>query len=114
MNYPYKFHDSKVVLKYPGLISSKFGENEKIFVLSLIKDILEEKGINVSIYKKSEDMNNLDGASLQYLFNGFTEKKKYEINFDLEPEKKAILLQKGEDLSNFIDEWKQKFLINSK
>ena len=108
MKYPFKFHDSKQVLKYPGLISSQFGENEKIFILSLIKDILEEKGINVSIYKKSEDMNNLEETSLHYLFSGFTEKKKYEINFDLEPEKTVVLLQKGNELDNFKDEWESK------
>ena len=106
--YPYKFHDSKVILKYPGLISSKFDDEQKLFILSLISDVLEEKGISVSIYKKGELPNNLDGASLQYLFNGFTEKKKYEIHFKLEPEKNNILLQKGDDLTNFIDEWKTK------
>ena len=108
MKYPFKFHDSKEKSKYPGLISSQFGENEKIFILSLIKNILEEKGINVSIYKKAEDMDNLDGACLQYLFNGFTEKKKYEINFSLEPEKTVVLLQKGNDLDNFVNEWELK------
>ena len=106
--YPYKFHDSKVILKYPGLISSKFNDEDKLFILSLISDVLEEKGISVSIYKKGELSNNLDGASLQYLFNGFTEKKKYEIHFKLEQEKNNILLQKGDELNNFIDEWKTK------
>ena len=45
---------------------------------------------------------NLDGATLQYLFNGFTEKKKYELQFNLEKEKNDVLLQKGDE------EWKQK------
>ena len=107
--YPYKFHDSKVILKYPGLISStSFGEPEKLFILSLICDVLEEKGINVSIYKKTEDSSNIDGASLQYLFNGFTEKKKYEIQFNLDDKENDILLQKGDELNTFIDEWKTK------
>ena len=51
---------------------------------------------------------------LQYLFNGFTEKKKYEIEFELENAEKTILLKKGEELNNFIDKihGKQKFQIN--
>ena len=106
--YPNKFHDFKTIVKSPGLISSAFGDNEKLFILSLIADVLEQKGINVSIYKKNEGANKLDGASLQYLFNGFTEKKKYEIHFDLEPKKNNILLQKGDELNVFIEEWKTK------
>ena len=47
-------------------------------------------------------MDKLDGASLQYLFSGLTEKKKYEISFDLGPVKNGILLQKGDELD---DEW---------
>ena len=94
VNYPDKFYDSKNIIKYPGLISPKFGEDEQLFILSLISKILSEKGINVTIYKKNQGENNLDGACLQYLFNGFTEKKKYEIQFDLEKEKNDILLKK--------------------
>jgi len=76
--------------------------------LSLISNILEEKGINVNIYKENESNNKIDGANLQYLFNGFTEKKKYEVKFGLEKNKTNILLQKGNELNNFIEEWKTK------
>ena len=51
---------------------------------------------------------NLEGATLQYLFNGFTEKKKYELQFNLEKEKNDVLLQKGDELTKFIEEWKHK------
>ena len=45
---------------------------------------------------------------MQYLFNGFTEKKKYELQFNLEKEKNDVLLQKGDELTKFIEEWKHK------
>ena len=105
---PNKLISTKKVMKYPGLITKKFEKNEQIFTLSLISNILEEKGINVNIYKENESNNKIDGANLQYLFNGFTEKKKYEIKFGLEKNKTNILLQKGNELNNFIDEWKTK------
>ena len=105
---PNKLISTKKVMKYPGLITKKFEKNEQIFTLSLISNILEEKGINVNIYKENESNNKIDGANLQYLFNGFTEKKKYEIKFGLEKNKINILLQKGNELNNFIDEWKTK------
>ena len=107
-NYPFKFYNKKEILKYPGLISNVFHNEDYIFILSLIAQILEEKGINVSIYKENEEMDKADGATLQYLFNGFTEKKKYEIQFDLGTEKNSILLQKGDELNYFIEEWKSK------
>ena len=107
-NEPDKFLDCDSILKYPGLISDDFGEKEKLFILALISKVLSEKGINVGIYTDKKNNQNLDGATLQYLFNGFTEKKKYVLQFDLEKEKNDVLLQKGDELTNFIEEWKQK------
>ena len=106
--FPGKFLDSKAILKYPGLISYSFSEKEKLFILSLLSIILEEKGINVTLCKNSDDSSDINNAFLQYLFNGFTEKKKYEIEFELENAEKTILLKKGEELNNFIDKWKTK------
>ena len=108
-NEPGKFLDSDSILKYPGLISDdEFGEKEKLYILALISKVLSEKGINVGIYKDKNSEQNLDGATLQYLFNGFTEKKKYELQFNLAKEKNDVLLKKGDELTKFIDEWKQK------
>ena len=111
-NFPQKFYDSKNITKYPGLIYHKNKNDdqfdEQLFILSLIAETLSEKGINVTICKKNQSEANLDGASLQYLFNGFTEKKKYQIKFNLNKEKNDILLQKGNELNTFIEEWKSK------
>ena len=86
------------------VISKSFGKDDQIFTLSLISDILEEKGINVNIYKESDSNGKIDGATLQYLFNGLSEKKKYEVKFGLDNNKTNILLKKGEELNNFIDD----------
>ena len=105
---PDKFLNFDDILKYPGLLSHEFTEKDKLFILALISKILSEKGINAAICKDNKNDNNLDRASLQYLFNGFTEKKKYEIKFNLKNEKDAILLQKEDELNKFIEEWKNK------
>ena len=107
-NEPNKFLDCDSILKYPGLISDEFTEKDKLFILALISKVLSEKGINVGIYKENNSGYNIDGVSLQYLFNGFTEKKKYEIQFNLGKKKDDILLQKGDELNDFIEEWKKK------
>ena len=122
-NEPKKFYNPEEILEYPGLISNKLDKNDKkdnkhkkdkkdkkdnIFILGLMSKIMTQKGINVALYKNNMSGNKLDGASLQYLFNGFTEKKKYEIQFNLNKDKNEILLQKGDELTYFIDEWKNK------
>ena len=73
--YPYKLNNPKTILKYPGLISNNVNENDYPYVLSLISEILAEKGINSNIYKDNQGIDKLDEASLQYLFSGLTEKK---------------------------------------
>ena len=55
---------------------------------------MEDKGIYVNIYELKQGFEKLDGASLQYLFSGLTEKKKYEIYFDLGPEKKNFFAKR--------------------
>lgn len=84
--HPHKFYDPKLILQKPGLLTQasqneteekdeKEKKEEEIFVLSIISKILEEKGINAGIYKKNQNKSELNGASLQYLFGGLTEKK---------------------------------------
>ena len=106
--YPYKFNNPKKILKYPGLISNEIKDNDYPYLLSLISEVLGEKGINASVYKDNEGIDQLDGAFLQYLFSGLTEKKKYEILFDLGSIKNNILCKKDNELNNFIKEWKLK------
>ena len=108
--YPNKFIKTKEILKMPGLLSkanNKKNEDEK-FILSLISNILEEKGINCCI--PIESSGNLDsGASLQYLFAGLTEKKKYKIKLNLNKNDNDIFIKKEDELNNLIDNFKNKF-----
>ena len=107
-NHPEKLVNPKKILKYPGLISDTCNKENNNFILSLIYKILKEKGINTLIYNKKEEMDKMDGVSLQYLFSGLTEKKKLELVFDLGNKTNKKLLQKGKELINFISEWKIK------
>jgi hypothetical protein len=79
INKPNSFHDIKTTLQYPGLISETAFPQDYIFILSLIGKILEDKGIDVNIYKENQGFDKLDGASLQYLFSGLTEKKNMKL-----------------------------------
>ena len=106
--HPEKFNNIKVSLKYPELISNQFDKKDYNFILSLIAQILGEKGTLVSVYKKNQDINKLDGASLQYLFSGLTEKKKYKIIFDPDINKNKIFSEKDDELKDFIEDFKSK------
>ena len=118
-NHPEYFKNPKKIIKYPGLISNSSNKDDikddHYFILSLIYKILKQKGISTSIYKENKGIEKLDGASLQYLFSGLTEKKKLELSFDLGDNKTKKLLQKGKELQNFISELKVKFsqLLNT-
>jgi hypothetical protein len=74
-NHPEKLINPKKILNYPGLINNSSNKEDYNFILSLIYKTLKEKGINTAIYKENQGSEKLDGASLQYLFSGLTEKK---------------------------------------
>ena len=101
------------VIKKPGLLLKEKEENKDLdFILSLIGEILKDKNIDLNILKnnnqeeKSKDK--LSDACLQYLFCGLLDKKKFEINFKLKPRKIDKLNKKEEELSEFIEEWRNK------
>ena len=104
------FIDSKEIIKKPGLLLKN--ENDKDFILSLLAEILKDKKIDTSIFKNENNeifnKDKLCEASLQYLFCGLFIKKKIEINFNLEPGKVDLLNKKEDELSGFIEEWKNK------
>ena len=109
INHPEKFNNPKQILKKPGLLTEKSQKEDYTFVWSIIAKILGEKGINSCIYKDNQDLNKLDGASLQYLFGGLTEKTKYQIKLDLNDKNKNKFIEKEEELSEYIDKLKTKF-----
>ena len=110
---PKKYINIEEVIKKPGLLlKEKEDNNELDFVLSLIGEILKDKNIDLNILKNNNEeeksKDKLSDACLQYLFCGLTEKKKFEINFKLEPRKIDKLNKKKEELSEFIEEWRKK------
>ena len=115
--YPNKFYNPKLILKKPGLLTKssqndkdeKEKKEEENFVLSLISQILEEKGINVSIYKENQSKSELSGASLQYLFGGLTEKKKFKLFLNLDNNDNNKFIEKEDELNELIDNFKNKF-----
>ena len=108
-NYPDKTIEKKQILKSPGLLSDNFQKEDNIFILSLISQILGEKGINVNIYKDEKNTNKLDGASCQYLFGGLTEKKKFTLLMNLEEKDKKLFKEKNDELAKVIDDLKSKY-----
>lgn len=108
-NYPDKTIEKKQILKSPGLLSDNFQKEDNIFILSLISQILGEKGINVNIYKDEKNTNKLDGASCQYLFGGLTEKKKFTLLMNLEENDKKLFKEKNDELAKVIDDLKSKY-----
>ena len=107
------FIDSKEIIKKPGLLLKKNEEkNDKDFILSLLAEILKDKKIDATIFKNenNESISNdkLSEASLQYLFCGLFVKKKIEINFNLEQGQVDLLNKREDELSDFIEEWKNK------
>ena len=108
-NSPNKFENPNEILKNPGLLSEQINEKDNTYVLSLLSKILEDKGINSSIKKYSQNESELDGASLQYLFGGLTEKKKYKIKLNLNESDNNKFIKKNDELSNLINKFKNKF-----
>ena len=112
--YPDKFIEPKQILNKPGLICGNSQKEDNIFILSLISIILEEKNINSCIYKDNQMMNKLDGASLQYLFGGLTEKNKFKIFLNLDENNKNKFKEKKDDLTELMDLLKTNFSIKLK
>ena len=108
---PKKFINSQEIIKNPGLLSNE-NENDMDFILSLLAEILRDKNIDIGIYKNNKEEEDNKGklyeASLQYLFCGLFDKKKVEIKFNFDPRKIDILNKKGDELSEFIEDWKDK------
>jgi len=115
--HPNKFYNPKQILQKPWLLTKesqiekdkKETKKDQNFILSMISQILREKGINASIYKENQSKNELDGASLQYLFGGLTEKKKYKLHLNLDKKDNNKFIEKEDELKELIDNLRIKF-----
>jgi len=111
---PDKFIEPKQILKNPGLLSKNSEKDDNIFILSLMSNILVEKGINACIIKDNKSNYKLDGTSLQYFFCGLTEKKKFKILMDLDQNKSKKFKEKTDELIKTINTLKIYFSIKLK
>ena len=89
-------------------------ENKKdgLFALGLLAKKLENCGITTAIEdeekkneeeKKEEKKNDESGTSLQFLINGLTTKKKFNLHFDINEERNEELLNNLEEQKKFIN-----------
>ena len=110
ISHPDRFIDIDNTLKHPGLLStSNPSPNDYKYILCLIGKILVNKKIAVGIYNNNQDKDRIDLCSIQFIFSGLINRKKYTVYFSNELNIDASLLVY--DLSErkkFIDEWKTK------
>ena len=110
-NQPNNFINIESILSSPGLLSSTNpSTNDYKYILCLIGKILKNKNIEVGIYKDNQEKDRIDLSSIQFIFSGLINKKKYMLcitnNID-----EDLLISVVHDLSyrkNYIEEWKRK------
>ena len=81
---PNKFFNISQVLSNPGFLQTEQpSKNDYKYILCLIGKILENHGISVGIYKNNKRKDRIDLLSIQFLFNGLINKKKYVLTLNL-------------------------------
>ena len=108
---PDKFIDIENTLKHHGLLStSNPSANDYKYILCLIGKILINKNIKVGIYKDNQDKDRIDLCSIQFIFSGLINKKKYTIFFSNEIDEGTSIgiIYDLAERKTFIDEWKTK------
>jgi hypothetical protein len=81
---PNKFFNINQILSNPGFLQTNQPSiNDYKYMLCLIGKILENHGISVGIYKNNKRKDRIDLLSIQFLFNGLINKKKYVLKLNL-------------------------------
>ena len=110
-SHPNRFIDIENTLSSPGLLSSNNPTSSDYkYLLCLIGKILSNKKIEVGIYKDKQDKDRIDLTSIQFIFSGLINKKKFTITFS-NAINEDIYISLIHDLSQrkkFIEEWKTK------
>ena len=84
-------------------------EDEDFFVLGLLAKSLEDIGIETAIEKETnEDEQDASTTCLQYIVNGFAQKKKYDLHFEFGKERNEQLLMDKDEFENFKKNMKKK------
>ena len=108
---PNNFIDIEKTLSSPGLLSQNNpSPNDYKYILCLIGKILKNKDIEVAIYKNSGEKDRIDLASIQFIFSGLINRKKYKIGFSTKIgyEIYTIVINELSERKKFIEEWKTK------
>ena len=114
---PNKFIDIEKTLSSPGLLSQNNpSSNDYKYILCLIGKILKNKDIEVGIYNNAGDKDRIDLASIQFIFSGLINKKKYKIGFSekIGVEIYTCVINELTERKKFIEEWKTKISKNIK
>lgn len=82
-------------------------KNRLLFVMGLLAKYLENNGIVTAIEKKEKNSrkNNLEEGNtiLQFMVNGLSQKRKYNLYFDIGVERNEVLLDNKEETDKFIN-----------
>ena len=104
---PEKFISTENIIKQKN-------NNEKLYALGIFSKVLENQGITTAITKQNEKEK--DDITMQFLMNGMSDKKKYNLHFDFGKEKNEKLLYDMEERKKFHDKLRtklsQEFNIN--
>ena len=106
-NNPELFINIANTLSHPGLLESQNPTNEDYkYILSLIGKILENNGITVGIYKYYDIKDRIDLASIQFIFSGLINKKKFKLFFNVSEDVIITIKVDLDYKKSFIDKWK--------
>ena len=99
---PEKFIEIKEALK-------KEEEDQDLFALGLLAQNLEDTGIETVIDSSIGDENNDENeTTLQFIFNGMSNKTRYDLHFDFGESRNSEILNDEEEYEKFKDDLKSK------
>ena len=107
--HPNRFIKIDTILSSPGLLSnSQPSTNDYKYILCLIGKILKNKNIEVGIYNNSTNKDRIDLCSIQFIFSGLINKKKYTIGILPNNADTFMIIHDLTQRKKFIEEWKAK------
>ena len=100
---PQKFIETSEALKSEQ-------NDQNLFALGLLSDNLQQLGIETAIEKNegNEDDQDASTTCLQFIVNGYAQKKKYDLHFELGSERNEQLLQDENEYEKFKNDIKKK------
>ena len=100
---PEKFIETKQALKLEH-------QDEGLFALGLISKNLEDLGIETAIEKNINEKDEYESSTtfLQYLINGYIQKRKYDLHFDFGENRNEEILNNKNEYEKFKKRLKQK------